>query len=149
MFIEEFTEYVSTVLPEHPNNIFLGDFNLHVSNSLDTDSAVFNDSIDTLGLYQHVGFNTHKAGNTLDLVLSDITSDAKVLTTALGPYLTDHRAVIGTLSIKRLKPITINKLVRQTSKVSEDQWIDEFNPDNVELNGKLDILVSSFNSELR
>ena len=31
-FTEEFTEYVSTCLPEHPNNIFIGDFNLHVSN---------------------------------------------------------------------------------------------------------------------
>ena len=43
-FIEEFMEYVSTILTEHHNNIFLGDFNLHVSNTLDTDSAIFNDT---------------------------------------------------------------------------------------------------------
>ena len=92
MSINEFTEYVSAVLPEHHNNIFLSDFNLHVSDSLDTDSAIFNDSIEAMGLYQHVGFDTHKAGNTLDLVLSDITSEAKVLTMALGPFLTDHTA---------------------------------------------------------
>ena len=57
-FIEDFTEFVSTTLPSHQNNIFLGDFNLHLSDALDTDSAIFNDSIDALGLYQHVGF-TH------------------------------------------------------------------------------------------
>ena len=116
-FIEDFTEFVSTTLPSHQNNIFLGNFNLHVSDTLDTDSAIFNDSIDALGLYQHVGFTTHKSGNVLDLILSDITDNAKVLTTTLGPFVTDHRAVIGTLSIKKLKPITRTKLVRQISKV--------------------------------
>ena len=44
-FIEEFTEYVSTNLPEHQNNIFIGDFYLHVSDILDVDSTIFNDTI--------------------------------------------------------------------------------------------------------
>ena len=126
-------------LPGHPNKIFLGDFNLHVSNALDTDSAIFNDSIDVMGLYQHVGFSTHQSRNVLDLILSDITRDSKVLTTTPGPYVTDHRAVIGTLSIKKLKPKIGSTLVRQTSKVHNDQWNDEFNLDNVELSNKLDV----------
>ena len=94
-FIEEFTDYVSTNLPEHQNNIFR-DFNLHVSDTLDTDSAIFNDTIEALGLYQHVGFSTHKSGNVLDLVLSDITNGSKVLTTAPSPFISNHWAVIGT-----------------------------------------------------
>ena len=28
MFIDEFTEFVSTMLPAHPNNIYIGDFTL-------------------------------------------------------------------------------------------------------------------------
>ena len=40
-------------------------------------------------------------------------------------------------------------MVRQTSKVSDQQWNDEFNPDNVDPTGKLDTLVSSLNTELR
>ena len=101
-FIEEFTDYVSTNLPEHQNNIFIGNFNLHVSDTLDADSVIFNDTIEALALYQHVGFSTHKSGNVLDLILSDITSESKVLITAPSPFISDHRAVIGTLSIKRL-----------------------------------------------
>ena len=147
--IEEFTDYVSTNLPEHQNNIFIGDFNLHVSDTLDADSAIFNDTVEALGLYQHVGFSTHKSGNVLDLILSDITSQSKVLTTALGPFISDHRAVIGTLSIKRLRPVENRILVRQTSRVSDNQWGDAFNPDNVMLNGKFDELVGTFNQELR
>ena len=120
-FIEEFTDYVSTSLPKHQNNIFIGDFNLHVSDSLDTDSAIFNDTIEAMGLYQHVGFSTHKSGNVLDLILSDITIQSKVVTAAPGPFISDHRAVIGTLSIKRLKLVHNKILVRQTSKVSDNQ----------------------------
>ena len=135
-FIEEFTDYVSTSLPKHPNNIYLGNFNLHVSDALDTDSAIFNDTTEALGLYQHVGFSTHKSGNVLDLILSDITDHSRVLTTALGPFISDHRAVIGTLSIKRVRPVINRKLVRQISKVSDQQWGKAFNPGNVTLNGK-------------
>ena len=72
-----------------------------------------------------------------------------VLMTALGPYVTDHRAVIGTLSIKKLRPRQLTAMVRQTSNVSGQQWNDEFNPDNVDLTGKLDTMVSSFNTEPR
>ena len=60
MFIEEFIEFVSTMLPSHPNKIYIGDFNLHVSEE-ETDPAIFNDSIEAMGLYQHVGFPTHKS----------------------------------------------------------------------------------------
>ena len=113
------------------------------------DAAIFNDSIDALGLYQHVGFVTHKSGNVLDLILSDLTNSTMVLTRAPGPYVTNHRAVIGTLSIKKLRPKQLTAMVRQTSRVSDQQWNDEFNPDNMDLTGKLDTLVSSFNTEPR
>ena len=150
MFIEEFTDYVSTCLPIHHNNIFIGDFNLHVSNQLDTDAAIFKDTINALGLYQHVDFSTHKSGNVLDLIISDFTDEVKVLKAALGPFLTDHRAVISTLNIKKLRPVTKRIQVRQVNKIKQEQWIEEFMLDNHSLNGKLelDCLVSSLNSEL-
>ena len=87
-------------------------------------------------------------GNVLDLVLSDFTDETKVLTTTLGTFLTDHRAVIATLNLKKLRPVTKKILVRQVNKVKPDQWMEEFNPDNAQFNGKLDCLVSSLNSEL-
>ena len=85
MFIDDFTDYVSTSLPDHQNNIYIDDFNLHVSDQQDTDSAIFNDSIEAMGLYQHMHFQMHKSGNVLDLLLSDITQSTGVLTTAPGP----------------------------------------------------------------
>ena len=70
MFIDEFTEFATRIIPEH--NIFIGDFNLHVSDNESNDSAIFNDTIEAIGLLQHVGKETHKSGNTLDLIISEI-----------------------------------------------------------------------------
>ena len=148
MFIEEFTDHVSSCLPIHQNNIFIGDFNLHVSNQLDTDATIFGDTIDALGLYQHVGFSTHRSGNVLDLILSNFTDEAKVLKAAPGPFLTNHRAVISTLNIKKLKPVTKRIQVRQVNKIKLNQWMEEFMLDNNKLNGKLECVVSSLNGEL-
>ena len=150
MFIDEFTDYVSSCLPNHNNNIFMGDFNLHVSNQLDTDASIFKDTIDAMGLYQHVDFSTHKSGNVLDLIISDFTDEVKVLKVAPGPFLTDHRAVISTLNIKKLRPVTKRIQVRQVKRIKREQWIEEFTLDKQSLNGKLDLdcLVSALNSEL-
>ena len=50
MFIDEFMDFASMLIPDHINNIFIGDFNLHVSDPNDTDSAIFNDTIEAMGL---------------------------------------------------------------------------------------------------
>ena len=67
------------------------------------DSAIFSDATEAMGLYQHVAFPTHQSGNTLDLILSDIGQNASVMTTSPGPFITDHRAIICTLNLKKLK----------------------------------------------
>ena len=68
-------------------------------------------------VYQHVAFHTHKSGNILDLILSDITQDMTVMTTSPGPFITDHRAVIGTLNLKKQKPTSGKKELHQYCKV--------------------------------
>ena len=139
MFIEEFIEFISTTLPSHPNNIYIGDFNLHVSEEdTEIDLAIFNDSIEAMGLYQHVGFPTHKSGNILDLILSDIQQTTFIMTTTPGPHLSDHRTMVATLNIKRLKPMFSYQEVCKLKGITQEQLIDEFNPDNVPLNSKLE-----------
>ena len=142
--LRTFIEFISTTLPVHQNNLYIGDFNLHVSED-STDPTIFNDSIDVMGLNHHVGFPTHKSGNILALILSDIQQPTTVMATAQGPFLTDHRAVTAILNIKKLNGCLE---VRKLKNIAQDQWIDEFNPDNVPLNSKLLELVTSFNNEL-
>ena len=48
MFVDEFTKFATRIIPEHNNNIFTGDFNLHVSDNESNDSAIFNDTIEAM-----------------------------------------------------------------------------------------------------
>ena len=102
--------------------MLIGDFNLHVRNDNDIDPAIFLDTIEAMGLYQHVSFTTHKSENTLDLVISEMGSTSRVMTTTPGPYLTDHWAVISTLNVKRVQPKRQFKRVRKLLAVMTKQW---------------------------
>ena len=148
MFVDEFLEFTSTTLPSHTNNIYIGDFNLHLSDEADTDSAIFRDATEAMGLYQHVAFLTHQSGNTLDLVLSDLGQETSVMTTNPGPFITDHRAIVCTLNLKKLKPTSGKIEIQQYNKVDPTQWQQEFQVGNVNLSDKLDTIVKGLDEEL-
>ena len=148
-FLDDFTDYMANLLSERRNNIVLGDFNLHVSNDDDINSAIFNDTIEAMGLYQHVSFPTHRLGNTLDLIISEIQSSISINTTVLGPFITDHCAVISTLSLKKQQPKRTMREVRKLHKVTTEDWMKEFNPKNVELSTNLDAVVTSLGEEFK
>ena len=68
----------------------MGDFNIHVNNTGDPDAQIFLDTMEALGLDNHVHFATHNRGNTLDLVLAEVLSSLSVVNCRQGPYLSDH-----------------------------------------------------------
>ena len=142
------SQTVSTLLPDHSNNIFISNFNLQVSENQDTDSAIFNDSIEDMGLHQHVHFQMHKSGNVLDLLPSDITQSTGILTMALGPYLSDHRAVIATLNTRKLQHRSEVRHIRKLHQVIANEWNQVLNPDNFTLSNNLEDMVKGLNKEL-
>ena len=148
-FLDDFTSFVTNLLPEWPDNVLMGNFNLHVSKYDDIDSAIFLDTLEAMDLYQNVSFPTHKSGNTLDLVISESGNGSTIMTTTPGPFLTNHRAVISTLNIKRVQPNRQTKSVRKLHEITTDQWENEFNPENVKLNANLDSDIESLATEFR
>ena len=95
MFIEDFTEWTCNqlIMSEHGNKLLiLGDFNIHVSNKFDENAGNFMDIIMALGLKQHIHFTTHKTGNTLDLVITELGSKLEVTKWSPGPFWSDHHA---------------------------------------------------------
>ena len=141
------SQTATETLPEH-QNIFTGDFNLHVSDVNDNDSAIFIDTIEAMGLIQHVGAPTHKSGNTLDLMISEIQGNTTIKTVNTGPYISDHCMVIATLKAKRDPPTTKVRLIRGTHRITDEQWCDEFNPSKVHLTTNLEESMQSLNTEL-
>ena len=100
MFNDDFTNFTTNLLSDCINNIILGDFNLHVSNSDDMNAAIFMDTCTALGLYQHIAFPTHKSGNILDLILTEVCSNTTVVRSHRGPFISDHALVIAQLNVK-------------------------------------------------
>ena len=95
MFIDDFTKWICNqlIMSEHRNKLLtLGDFNIHMNDIFDENAGNFMDIIMALGLKQHIHFPTHKAGNTLDMVITDLGSKLEVSKCSPGPYWSDHFA---------------------------------------------------------
>ena len=132
------------------NNLFWGNFNLHVSEEgTDIDAEIFMETLEAMGLYQHIPFSTHRSGNTLDLIISEIGSNTRIKTTSAGPFTSNHWAVISVLTAKRDNLKQQNRVVQKMSKITTDQWNDFFNSDNIKPNTNLKGLVNSFECELK
>ena len=70
------------------------------------------------------------------------------MTTNPGPFITDHRAIVCTLNLKKIKPTSGKIEIWQYNKVDPTQWQLEFQVVNVTLSDKLDTIVKSLDEEL-
>ena len=121
----------------HKNPIFLGDFNIHISDITNTDGEDFRDLLMALGLQQIVDFPTHVKGNTLDLIISSIEYVYKVSDVKYGPLLSDHFLISAVINFPKPKNtfITYQKLKGiDMDQMIMDMHLDhlkEFRTDNV------------------
>ena len=92
-FLEEFlTLLESAAVDVHPPILF-GDFNLHVDDPFDSFAQSFLNAVEALGFQQHVQGPTHRAGHTLDLVLSRKSEDIISHISLLSSLPSDHSAI--------------------------------------------------------
>ena len=122
-FLDEFTEWIGDHLTDDENLIFTGNFNIHV-NKNDPDAQAFIDIIEALGLTQYVGFETHKAGNILDLVLKEIGRKLEISSCIQGLTLSDHRAVEFTVSILKVNYTKLTTTSRDIKNIDSKEFID-------------------------
>ena len=129
MFIDDFTKWIcdQLVVSDHDNKlIILGDFNIHINDELNEIAHNFMDIIMALGLEQHVNFPTHKAGNTLDLLITEMGSKLEVTRISPGPFWSDHCAVDFIVKLPTVSSVqeaeTIN--VRKLSELDYDRFIE-------------------------
>ena len=95
MSISDFIEWIcdQLIITEYGNKLLiLGDFNIHVNDEFDENTGEFMDIIMALGLEQHIHFSTHKVGNTLDVVMTELGSKLEVTKCSPGPFWLDHCA---------------------------------------------------------
>ena len=100
MFIDDITEWLPHQLVQSNNIVMAGDFNIHINKQIVNDEAgIFMSTLELMGLVIHQSEETHKSGNVLDLILTELGSTIKVLDYRCGPYLSDHSTIECTTSI--------------------------------------------------
>ena len=74
IFIEDVNQLVHYFITNHNNLVILWDLNMHVQGLENLEASIYNNTIEALGLSQHILGPTHKLGNTLDVI-----SDHKIV----------------------------------------------------------------------
>ena len=154
MFINNFTEWICNqlVMSDHDNKlIILGDFNIHVNDDTDENAVNFMDIIMALGLEQHVYFPTHKAGNTLDLVMTELGSKLEIAKCSPGPFWLDHCATDFVVKLPTVSSVqeadTI--YVRKLSELDYDRFIEDVHISNLLSISDLSELVNKMEKNIQ
>ena len=83
------------------NLVFLGDFNIHINILDNQHTQAYLDTVEALGLVQHIDQQTHQLGNTLDPVHMESLELIKVYHTFTSTYISDHCLVGIELQMKK------------------------------------------------
>ena len=120
-FHDDFAELLSIIHTNFDRIVITGDFNLHVDNKEDRKASDFIDLLGSMDFVQHISGPTHKAGHTLDLV---ITKGIDVTVSSIRdlPPISDHSCIFFTICIPMIKKSTNRRSLKRciTSKTVED-----------------------------
>ena len=81
--------------------------------------------------------------------ITEVASDIMVLRTHRGPFISDHAAVIAQLNIKKFMGARQSKMVRVLKDIIADQWIAEYQNQDLQLSDDFDEMVTKLNSTLK
>lgn len=149
MFIDEYTEFLTRILPQYNSLVILGDFNIHVNDESDADAMIFKDTMQAFGLTQHVEGPTHRCGNTLDQIFTKTTGSIRVMNSSILPFVSDHNPVVISVDQERTKFKTKTTNARNLRKLDPGSLGKEFNNDNICYGDDLTSMVLSFETELK
>ena len=128
IFLDELMELLTTRLPNMENAIILGDFNMHIEDTNDYNSKIFVDTMEALGLKQHIMEPTHQKGNMLDLIFTETPSQIKVNQLNMLDFISDHRLIAATIGVKNDVPKITRKKIRNYKDVSPSTMMENFHP---------------------
>ncbi len=89
LFISEFSELLSGIVPLFDDILVIGDFNIHVYCGTNSQAKELLKLIDSFHFQQYVNESTHHHGHMLDLILGTGTFVNNVMVT--DNYFSDHK----------------------------------------------------------
>ena len=113
-FLEEFDNYLESVVLSDELLCIAGDFNIHMNKSEDPYQIRLSELLVSYGLVNHVHVPTHKHGNTLDLLITRDNDELNFSEPTTGYMISDHYFVHSNLGFPRpnltFKSITFRKI---------------------------------------
>ena len=91
-FCDDLMDYQERNVTSPGKMIIVGDINIHTNKEQHPDTALFQEILDGLGLRDHVDFETHCFGNSLNAVIAS-QYDPMVNTVVQGELFSDHHRV--------------------------------------------------------
>ena len=105
-FLEEFIEWLTPVVANETNLIITGDFNQKIGNINDDYAENLLETMNALGLKQYFKCVTHKSGNILDLLFSEVIGGIKIVNCKPTSYISDHCAKVCRTTIPKLELVS-------------------------------------------
>ena len=139
MFLEEFSEVLTSLLQENSQPIITGDFNIPWNLSEHTDTRRMNELLHTFNLVQEIESPTHKAGNNLDWIIHKEELNCIQNLTKLE-FLSDHCIIEWTMRKASLISEKIEKQGRNLKNINTELFKND-------LKNKLEILQKDVNTE--
>ena len=112
----------------------------------DTEAKIFNDTLEAPGL-QHVNFETHWAGNTLDLIFTEITLQLNIKT-FIRRYILDDRAIVSELDIRVQHTNSMTVAFRNLKQMNVEEFQLSLNFSNIANIEDLDWVYNQYENEL-
>ena len=135
-------------MTNHKNLVILGDFNVAVQDINNPDSLAFYNTMEALGLVQHIDKPTHQLENTLDHIYTESLDQLEVQHTFIGSYISDHRLVGIEINSKKNSKQLEDQHRCPLKELDLDTFIKEFRNEIVMQHSKLDTIWKEFNKEL-
>lgn len=120
-FIEEFGEYLESVITTPHKLIIGGDFNIHVEDAGNGDAKRFCDLLECMNLKNHVWIPTHMSGHALDLLITRDDDSILIRDTERKRFISDHafvkvstvltkpKADVKVISYRKIKDLDLHK----------------------------------------
>ena len=147
-FLDQVSELLQYSITNYKNLVVLGDFNIAIQDLGNPDSQTYKDTMEALGLTQHISYATHQLGNTLDHIYTESIDALEVRHSFLGEFLSDHRLVGIEVNKEKMRCQLENQNRRPFKKLDLDSFKQEFNNDAVTQHRQLDEIWEALEKEL-
>lgn len=121
-FVNDFSDFLTSVVPLYDCMLLLGDFNVHVCCPGRPLVAEFCNVLDSFGFIQHMNQPTHVLGHTLDLIMSYGTPVDNVCIE--NHSFSDHKPIVFTIPV--VSSVAVNKSVGSYSRFINSLTASQF-----------------------